>query len=487
MKSKIFDQNWYDKEKSEKITFPDVKDKNEVPKYQFGAQKVEFINKVFKKKVPNDFIFNEYKNNDKVTKTLKEKLFFNRKQHRILKYWLKECKKVYNKCVEKYNEDPENFNLSYKKTKIEIFKELYENTKKPVPYDVLTDEIKRFCEAVKSNLTAIENNNRKKFLMKKKEYSSIKTYSIYISYSAISKNGIYTGILGKQPRFRLKYIYNDARMIYNQKNGHIDLHYISQDKTDSVKSKKKTKIQEKYISYLEKNPIKNNENKLNNDRKEICSLDQGEKIFITYYSLDGYGTIGDNIRKRILEHEEKIRRYQRICSQKKNKDGTKLKHMKSIRSKIQNVYKKIHNLVSELHYKTSLYLCQNYKRIIVPPFETSKMVKNKKEIMTDFSKTEFRKIRQKQRLNKRVKFVLNMLSMYKFHQILKNKCIEYGTEYIEDSEDFTSKICTKCGQTSEHYDKRNKICDHCNFTIDRDLNGSRNILIKSISKCFRTS
>ena len=31
MKSKIFDQNWYDKEKSEKISYPDAKDKNEIP------------------------------------------------------------------------------------------------------------------------------------------------------------------------------------------------------------------------------------------------------------------------------------------------------------------------------------------------------------------------------------------------------------------------------------------------------------------------
>lgn len=146
---------------------------------------------------------------------------------------------------------------------------------------------------------------------------------MYISYSAISKNGIYVGILGKQTRFKLKHIYNDARLIYNQENGHIDLYFISQDKTDKVESKKKKKVLEKYISYLDEKKLQEKNKKevkvhINKNRKEICSLDQGEKIFITYYSLNGYGTIGDEIRKRILNYEEKIRRYQRIYSQNKN-------------------------------------------------------------------------------------------------------------------------------------------------------------------------
>jgi len=290
MKNKIFDQTWYDKGKSEKISYPSIKDKIDIPEYQFGANKVEFTNKKFHKKITNDFIFNKYenKNEDIVKKTSKEKLFFNRKQRKILKLWLRECRKVYNKCVEKYNKDPKKFNLSYMKTKIEIFKELYRNNKKPIPYDVLTDEIKRFCASVKSSLTAIKNNNRKKFTMKIKEYEPLKTYSMYISYSAISKNGIYVGILGKQTRFKLKHIYNDARLIYNQENGHIDLYFISQDKTDKVESKKKKKVLEKYISYLDEKKLQEKNKKevkvhINKNRKEICSLDQGEKIFITYY------------------------------------------------------------------------------------------------------------------------------------------------------------------------------------------------------------
>ena len=82
------------------------------------------------------------------------------------------------------------------------------------------------------------------------------------------------------------------------------------------------------------------------------------------------------------------------------------------------------------------------------------------------------------RLSKRVKYVLNSLSHYKFRQHLANKCREYGCEMIIVTEEYTSMTCTKCGKISNKCRSRIKECENCRYKINRDVNGARNILIK---------
>jgi len=92
---------------------------------------------------------------------------------------------------------------------------------------------------------------------------------------------------------------------------------------------------------------------------------------------------------------------------------------------------------------------------------------------------EFRMLTRKSRLSGKVKFVLSMLSHYKFRQHLLNKAKEYGCKVIECTEEYTSQCCGKCGYLSKTYNKREKECEHCRFKINRDVNGARNILIKN--------
>ena len=47
------------------------------------------------------------------------------------------------------------------------------------------------------------------------------------------------------------------------------------------------------------------------------------------------------------------------------------------------------------------------------------------------------------------------------------------------SEEYTSKLCSKCGTLGEKYVKRKKRCENCKYEINRDVNGSRNILLKN--------
>ena len=65
---------------------------------------------------------------------------------------------------------------------------------------------------------------------------------------------------------------------------------------------------------------------------------------------------------------------------------------------------------------------------------------------------------------------------------LKSTAYRYGTKVYDVDESYTSQTCSACGRLSKSYTaNRIKICK-CNAKIDRDINGSRNILYKCISE-----
>ena len=160
------------------------------------------------------------------------------------------------------------------------------------------------------------------------------------------------------------------------------------------------------------------------NRKETVALDPGERIFMTYYSFNDCGMIGYDIRNKILNYHIKIKKLQRIISKKKINNKSRLVR------RFKKYYLKIKFLVKEIHNKTALYLVRNYKQILIPKFETSKMI-GKTFIKNELSRinlesqekqqTEKRKLTKKVRLSKSVKFVLSSLSHYSFQQHLLHK------------------------------------------------------------------
>ena len=443
------------------------------------------------------------KNIDRTTKSLKIFIYPNEEQINILNDWFKECIKVYNFCINKYNNNKKYFDKMDRSDKIKIFNDLYGNNNKNTPYDILSDEVRIFFSNLKSSQTNLKNKNIKTFELKSKDVS--KSHSIFLPKTSIKNDGFYTRYLKNMKGMENNNInlsdIGDSRLIHDKVNNQ---YYLS-------------------IPYYKKiTKLKN--------RIRVVSIDPGEKIFISFFSEINYGHIGKNIRNKILPIEKKIRRYQSILSNKMNsnkkingkrliynkldkikekyiKKGKKfniilsrsnsiLKNRKHLKIRIKKYYKKIKNIVKELHNKSALYLVKNYERILLPKFETQNMIINKKynkdyfnKIKTEKGKDEsikeIKEVYKKRRLNGRVKFVLNNLSHYKFKLHLLNKCKEYGSELIEVSEEYTSKTCTVCGIQSVKYSKeRIKECK-CGYHIDRDINGARNILIKNFKKVVR--
>jgi transposase len=392
---------------------------------------------------------------------------------------IKELKKIedekYKKEIENYNKlKKENENLTIKielkkprKNKIKIdkvknpAKERRENIKKPAPDDTLKGEIKTFCSNLKSSKTNHFNNNNS-FELKYKNTS--KKQTIILSDRNIKEKGILTQQLKELECYNYKKIYKkhkiekECKLMYDKIFNSYYL-YIVEDKKEI-----------------------NIEN-----RKEIVAIDPGEKIFGSYYSINEIGNIGKNMREKILGIQTNIKKYQKMLKNKKYK-----KKKKILKKRIQRCYKKIKGYVNEIHKKGAKYLCENYKNILLPSFETKPMIsKNKIKIETERikeiknkekAKKEIKVLGKKIRLSKNIKFVLSMQSHYRFKEYLKAKAKRYRTIIYDVNESYTSQMCTKCGILSKEYDKERKKKCTCGYSIDRDVNGSRNILLKCIKE-----
>jgi len=550
------------------------------------------------------------KNKDKITVCYKFRIYLDENQIKIVNSWLDECCEIYNVCVGIFNADNNYFNKGYMSAKIEIFDLM--DKKFICPYDSRTHVISKFCDNLKSCFTNLQNGNIKTFEFKKKN----KYQNIYIPKTSITENSVFPSYLHDIEGINKYFTENNIDM------DNIGDSYLRFDNVN-----KKYYLIVPY--YRNKISIKN--------KKKIVSLDPGEKIPFTYFSQEGFGHLGKDIRKKILNEQKHIKKLQSILSKELNKDKKKLNNKGTIRRKIQKHFNKIKNLVKELHNKVALYLVKNYNIILIPEFSTKNMISNKdkfkfvvndnpnmnvnkeelkkfmdsnnikdiniflnllneekienkeknkigmeeiyknvlnikkehknkeipkiakdfieivekykidekkfnkekketekklKQIEKQLSEEETRKekveklkntlknnnknnncqnkkiyknenlkkillnlkekfgedvmkiyrkkVTRKSKLNKRVKFVLQMLSHYSFRQHLNNKCIEYGCHMEIVTEEFTSKTCTKCGQIEDKFNKRTKKCSHCNYTINRDIGGARNILIKNI-------
>ena len=124
-------------------------------------------------------------------------------------------------------------------------------------------------------------------------------------------------------------------------------------------------------------------------------------------------------------------------------------------------WKRVQNLVKELHWKTIKYLTDNYDTILLPDFRISQMVKNKQ-------------------LPKMVKRLLYMYSFHQFKKRLIFKCHQKYKKLVIVDESYTSKTCGSCGAINTPGRDETYSCKSCRVSMDRDIMASRNILIKNI-------
>jgi putative transposase len=404
---------------------------------------------------------------EKIIKTKQFTLYPSLHQCKILKNWIIECEKCYNKCVDLYNENPSIFNsYNYKKIKLIVFKMLYGDNTKNAPYDILTDEVRKFCSNLKSCESNLKNKNIKKFEMKHVNRRKVETTFFIPKTSIKNNNGFYCSYLGKMKGMEnICNVIADCTITYNKNTQ----------------------------SYRINIPCIENRKKINQIREKVCAIDPGEATFVSYCGENTFGDIGIYMRNIITKKLNEISKMQKILRKGRNKKNEKLKNRSKIKNKIEKTYKYIKNIVKELHNKTALYLVKKYDRIMIPEFRTQNMLKKKygKKYFEELKRREgeakmreeLRRVTRMRKMNKKTKAVLNQLSHYKFRQHLINKGNEYGCEIEVVTENETTMTCTFCGTKGEYEIKgRTRECHVCEKKCNRDNVGARNILIKNIKK-----
>lgn len=172
----------------------------------------------------------------------------------------------------------------------------------------------------------------------------------------------------------------------------------------------------------------------------VISLDPGVRKFMVGYDPEGKCyIIGEGAQKKLISLLKRVDKVE----------------------KPYLLWQKIKNLISELHWKVSSFLVENYDTILLPDFRVSQMVRKGKP------------------LGKMTKRLLCMFSFYKFKTKLQYKCDTYGKKLLIVDESFTSCTCGVCGKINRMDGKEIYLCRFCGLEIDRDVTGSRNILIKN--------
>jgi transposase len=377
---------------------------------------------------------------------------------------------VYNKVLEKIKKDREDINFFNLRNKYVTSKgnpnvsKWEANTPKDIRAGAIRDVVKNYS----SVFSLLKNKQISKFNMgfssKKKETSiEIPLSSIKATKFEIKKTEEEIEKTKKKVSDKKKVSETKNCVKITKKDGGV---YIYKDilcsKIRISKRELKKEILVKYDCRLQVKynewylivPCDVKEPTYKKERNDLCALDPGVRSFQTIYSEEKVVQI--KINKELLD-----------------KLKNKLDHMASLRDKKlikkssykkreYRIYKKIGHLIDEMHHKTIDYITKNYQSIIIPPFESQDMVTNSR--------------------NRRLNRNLLELKHYMFRSRLESKCILRGCSMIVNTEEYTSKTCGRCGNINEVGSKDIFTCNKCKLSVDRDVNGARNIYIKTINK-----
>lgn len=217
----------------------------------------------------------------------------------------------------------------------------------------------------------------------------------------------------------------------------------------------------RYFLALPRQITKRSETQAPSSREGVVALDPGVRTFQTTYDADGLAT---EWGKGDMCHLFRICRVaDKLQASWKDKKGSKRRATKLAWHRVLD---RIKNMVKELHCKLASWLCETYKVVLVPRFESSRMV-----------------TRGQRKINSKTARGMLTWSHFAFRSLLKAKAELYPwVTVIECDEPYTSKTCGCCGTINQKLGGSKTFhCATCNYTADRDINAARNILLRFLS------
>jgi len=393
-------------------------------------------------------------------KQIKVKMLLDESHKIIFQNWFKTTTYMYNETLkyirENYNFTKKEINRDILNNQVKFNNKFYNKIhirnqlnelKKKIQKDstIIVDGIKciidihtldktifQLVQNIKSAVTNMFNGNIKRFRLKFWKFTRPS------KMIELEKNKFSGGILCKSIFGNLepiKYIYNGESYNINNIDSDFKINY------NSITNDYYLLVSEKIIINI---------NKIN--KNKLIVLDPGLRTFMTGLSDNEHLEIGNNVHKTIKTYITRL-----------NKIKTNIKIPNKIKTKNKKlINKKIHNKVDDLHWKTIKYLTDNYSTIFLGDMSAKSIVKRNNSILSNESKVACLRTR-----------------FYDFILRLKYKCSVNNKKFKLVNEYYTSKTCSLCC----HYNEKlggNKIynCKNCGCSIDRDINGCRNIYMK---------
>ena len=362
-------------------------------------------------------------------KTRRIRIYPTKEQRTLLRRWFGVQRMVYNQAIQHYNDKDFDVRHWMKLYPI-VFSELDMDYVKEVPAIIKVIAVKDAYTSWRTNCKKAKKSGSP-FSLKFKSRKD-KVQSCGIPKTAVSAIGIYHTKSGRMKFSETDWFANseisDSRLICDHGRWFVSI-------------PKKITTQQTFET-----------------QGGAVAVDPGIRNFGTYFSTDGrFGWVGQRAFERVLKLNLRIDKIKSIIATTEDK-----LYKFRLKRAIDRMYHKIQDLVDELHWKFINFLTKEFSVVIFPPFNVSEM-----------SKVSNRKIR---------KVVVRSMMSLRFHEFkerLKNKCKERHVLFIEQNEAWTSKTNSFNGEVMENLGSK-EFFNYQGMRINRDVNGSRNILLRAM-------
>ncbi len=284
------------------------------------------------------------------------------------------------------------------------------------PKDIKDGSLRDLCKAYKTTFSLMRKGIIKFFNIKFRKKKG--NQNIVIGKNTIKK---------KEKTIKISYLEKEIKIRKNKKLNNIKINNDCRI----------TKINNEYFLLI---PYEVNCKK--NKKINYCGIDPGVRTLLTIYSNTGIVEI---------KHQEKL-------IKKINSKIDLLKSLKTKKKFLNKLDKRKMNVINEIHWKSINYLIKNYDLIFMGDIKTHNIV----------SKNQ----------NKTLNRNFNDLKFFQFKQKLLFKCLLNNKICIFVNECYTSKTCSSCGNIYNIGSSKIYNCNICYKIFDRDINASKNILMK---------
>ncbi len=201
--------------------------------------------------------------------------------------------------------------------------------------------------------------------------------------------------------------------------------------------------------------------------KRVCGIDPGGRTFATVYDPIDCSVFQVGIKEDkqyvIRKLQDKIDHAHKHLTKAQKKKQRQAAQERIV--SLKKIHFKLKTFVDDIHLKLSSHLVKEYQYVALGKINVAQLVK------TDRPKP----------LSPRAKRDLLYWQHYRFRQRLTNQTTNTECILEVQNEAYTSKTCGVCGEKDDNLGKSETYyCIKCEYNTHRDVNGARNILLKSL-------